>query len=82
MKSNGIVRAIDELGRLVIPKDMRIKLDVEKDSLVEITQEGSRIIITKYYEGCHFCMSTDDLCDFGGKKICKKCVEKISAIAD
>jgi len=83
MKSTGIVRAIDELGRLVIPKEMRIKLDVaEKGSLVDISQEGSRIIITKYYAGCHFCMGIDDISEFYGKKICKKCIEKISLLLD
>ena len=74
MKSNGIVRSIDKLGRLVIPKEMRESLDVEKDSRVSISQEGSRIIVTKYFDGCYLCGAADDLKGLGDKLICKRCI--------
>ena len=82
MKANGIVRSIDKLGRLVIPKEMRESIDVESDSRVSITQEGSRIIITKYYDGCYLCGSTDNLKALGDKWICESCVREVAALAD
>ena len=69
MKKIGIVRAIDKLGRIVIPMEMRVLLDMaEVGTEVEISQEGQRIIIEKHLKSCRFCDSTEDLLDFKGKK--------------
>ncbi len=77
MKSTGIVRNIDELGRLVIPKEMRKKMGIGESSPVEIFVEDDRIIVTKYQDSCIFCGSDSELRNFKGKRVCLKCSEEI-----
>ena len=77
MKSTGIVRKVDELGRIVLPIEMRRTLDIaEKDSL-EIYVEGSTIILKKYEPACIFCGNADNVIYFKDKRICSSCLEKI-----
>jgi len=78
MKPTGIVRCIDELGRVVIPKEYRTQAGIANTDPVEITMEGERIIITKYRSVCHFCGETDGLIDFKEKKVCQACVRDLS----
>ena len=77
MKSTGIVRHVDELGRIVIPKDMRKKMDIANSDPVEIYVDGDKIILTKYHPCCNFCCSEDDILEFKGKKICKACLGEL-----
>lgn len=78
IKSTGIIRRVDELGRIVIPMELRNKLGIaEKDSL-EIFVDGSSIILKKYNSSCTFCGSDKDLFSFDDKLICSKCKQKIS----
>ena len=79
MKSTGIVRNIDELGRLVIPKEMRTTLDIKCNDPVEIFVEGEKIILTKYAPDCLFCGSRSNLTLFKGKKICADCLSELKA---
>ena len=79
MKSTGIVRNIDELGRLVVPKEMRTTLGIETDDPIEFFVEGDRIIISKHMPNCVFCGCESDLSEFKGKKICNSCLEEIKA---
>ena len=75
------VRRIDELGRIVIPKDMRKALDIDNPGeSVGISVQDDKIILRKYNPGCIFCGEDENLSDFNGHKICKKCVDKISKI--
>ena len=77
MKSTGIIRKIDELGRIVLPIELRRKMDIsEKDSL-EIYVDGDSIILKKYEPACIFCGSTSDLITFKDKKVCSVCAKKI-----
>ncbi len=78
MKSQGIVRNIDELGRVVVPKEYRTQLGIANSDPVEIIMEGDRIILTKYRSVCHFCGETDSLIDFKEKKICHSCASELS----
>ena len=78
MKTTGIVRKLDELGRVVIPKEIRNKLDIEEKDPIEIYLEGTSIILKKFESGCIFCNNSKDLSAFKDKLICKKCLEKIS----
>ena len=78
MKSIGIVRSVDELGRLVVPKEMRKALDIKDNDPVEITMEGDRIILRKRVSCCVFCGAENDLVVFKGKKVCKLCLEEIA----
>ena len=80
MKSTGIVRKVDELGRIVLPIEMRRTLDIgEKDSL-EIYVEGSSVILKKYKPSCVFCDATKDITVFKGKNICPKCLKELKEL--
>ena len=79
MKSTGIVRNIDELGRVVVPKEIRTQLGIANSDPVEIFMEGDKIIMTKYRPVCHFCGASDDVIEFKGKKICRACTEEIKS---
>ena len=79
MKSTGIVRRVDELGRIVLPIEMRRTLNIgEKDSL-EIYVDGDSIILRKYQPACIFCDNMKNVVSFQGKNICSDCLEKIKA---
>ncbi|MBQ9314709.1 MAG: AbrB/MazE/SpoVT family DNA-binding domain-containing protein [Clostridia bacterium] len=77
MKSTGIVRKVDELGRIVLPIELRRTLDIDiKDSL-EIYVENDAIVLKKYEPTCIFCGSSKELTIFNDKNICEKCLEKL-----
>ncbi|MBQ3181684.1 MAG: AbrB/MazE/SpoVT family DNA-binding domain-containing protein [Clostridia bacterium] len=77
MKSTGIVRKVDELGRIVLPIELRRTLDIaEKDSL-EIYVDDNRIILKKYEPTCVFCGSSKDVLTFKGKNICPTCLDEL-----
>lgn len=77
MKSTGIIRNIDELGRIVVPKEIRKQLDINNNDPVEIYVDGDKIILKKHLPACYFCGNTAYLNDFKGKKICNDCIEEI-----
>ncbi len=78
MKSTGIVRKVDELGRIVLPIELRRTLDIaEKDSL-EIYVDGASIILKKYQPACIFCDDSKDIVNFKGKNICSRCMKELS----
>lgn len=73
MKSTGVVRKVDELGRIVLPIELRRTLDIaEKDSL-EIYVDGSSIVLKKYQPDCVFCNETANVTVFKGKNVCAHC---------
>ena len=77
MKSTGIVRKVDELGRIVLPIELRRTLDIaEKDSL-EIYVDGNTIVLKKYEPSCIFCGNSKDVFVFKGKNICPTCMEEL-----
>ncbi len=77
MKATGIVRNIDELGRIVLPMELRRTLDIEVKAPLEIYVDSQYIILKKYNPSCVICGSMEELEDFQGKKICKKCVDEL-----
>ena len=77
LKSTGIVRKVDELGRIVLPIELRRTLDIaEKDSL-EIYMDGPSIILKKYQPACIFCDSAKDITVFKGKNVCANCMKEL-----
>ena len=80
MKALGIIRSIDELGRIVLPIETRKMMDLNKKDGVEVFVEGDKIILKKYRPSCIFCGEADDVFDFMGKKICKACIAKLKEI--
>ena len=77
MKSIGIVRRIDNLGRIVIPKSVRETLSIEDDAPLEVFIDEDRIILQKYQPSCIFCDNADNIVFFNKKRICEECLEKI-----
>ena len=78
MKSTGIVRKIDDLGRIVLPIEQRRVLEIgERDSL-EIFIEDNTIILKKYQPACIFCGDAKDVITFKGRNICPNCIKEIS----
>ena len=74
MKATGIIRKVDELGRLVIPIELRRTFDIaEKDGL-EIYVDNDRIILRKYEPACIFCGNADDVTNFKNKRVCQECL--------
>jgi transcriptional pleiotropic regulator of transition state genes len=78
MKSTGIVRKVDELGRVVIPIELRRTLDIEEKDALEIYVEGEHIILRKYSPACIFCDDARDVTQYKGKNICKNCLADMS----
>ena len=82
MKSTGIVRRVDELGRIVIPIELRNKLKIAEKDPIEIYVDGSSIVLKKYEETCVFCGSTKNVVEYKEKLICTKCAHNISNMSD
>lgn len=80
MKTTGIVRHIDQLGRIVVPKEMCRTLKITTGDPLEISLEGKRIIIQKHEDSCVFCSGTDHLKSYEGKLICGKCLANLSTL--
>ena len=80
MKATGIVRRLDQLGRIVIPKELRTTLDLKDTDPVEIFTEGDTIILRKYQPSCIFCGEAEGLVQIDGKNVCRKCAEKIKKL--
>ena len=77
VKSTGIVRKVDELGRIVLPSEMRRTLDIAEKDALEIYVEGSSVILKKYKPSCIFCDGTKDITVFKGKNVCPKCLKEL-----
>ena len=79
MKSTGIVRKVDELGRIVLPIELRRTLDIaERDSL-EIFVSEDTVILKKFQPACIFCDSSKNIISFKGKNVCSACISSLSA---
>ena len=79
MKSTGVVRKVDELGRIVLPIELRKLMDINVKDAVEIFTDGDSIILKKYMPACIFCDDASDVVYFGGKRVCRRCLEKLKA---
>jgi len=78
MKATGIVRRVDELGRVVIPIDLRRTLNIEEKDGLEIFVDNDRIILQKRGPACVFCGESDIVTRFKGKTVCGKCLAKLT----
>ena len=77
MKATGIVRKIDELGRIVLPIEIRNTLDMKTRDAIEIFVESDKIILKKYEPSCIFCSNAGNVTYFKGKLICADCLESL-----
>lgn len=80
MKSLGIVRKVDELGRIVLPIETRKRLGLGAKDPVEIFVEKDRVVLKKYEPACIFCGDADDITIYKDKRICKSCLEEMKKI--
>lgn len=77
MKSTGIVRKVDDLGRIVLPKELRKLLDVDERDPLEIFVDGSYIMLQKYQPSCIFCSNADNIVNYKGKNVCGSCIAEL-----
>ncbi|MBQ6847914.1 MAG: AbrB/MazE/SpoVT family DNA-binding domain-containing protein [Clostridia bacterium] len=83
MKSIGIVRQVDKMGRVVIPKEMRAQLKIKNNvDSFEISMEGEKIVLKKFHPTCLFCDSLTEVVTFGDHIICKSCIEKLNSMLE
>lgn len=80
MKATGIVRKLDQLGRIVIPKELRNTFDLEEGDPIEIFVDGNDIILRKYQPACIFCNDATDIMQYENKNICKNCLAKLKTL--
>ena len=80
MKATGIVRKVDELGRIVLPIELRRTLNIEIKDPLEIYVDGESIMLKKYQPACVVCGSSDDVKQIKGKNVCSKCIEELQKL--
>jgi transcriptional pleiotropic regulator of transition state genes len=80
MKATGIVRKVDELGRIVLPIELRRSLDIDVKDPIEIYTDGDRIVLKKYTQSCSFCGKTKDVVSFRDRLVCRKCIEELASL--
>ena len=79
MKSTGIIRKVDDLGRIVLPIELRRTLDIAERDELEIFMENGRVVLQKYEPACIFCGSSRNLVNYCRKNVCGDCVKKLNA---
>jgi AbrB family transcriptional regulator, transcriptional pleiotropic regulator of transition state genes len=77
LKSTGIVRKIDELGRIVLPIEIRNNMGIKNKDGIEIFVDEDKIILKKYEPACLFCGNADNVTYIKGKLVCKDCIESL-----
>lgn len=80
MKATGIIRRVDELGRVVIPIEIRNQFNIVEKDHIEIYVDDSSIILKKYEPNCVFCGNTNDLIEYKGKLVCEKCSKELNIL--
>ena len=78
MKSTGIVRKVDELGRIVLPIELRHTLDINEKDPLEIFVDGGSIILRRYEPACIFCNDARDIINYKGRNICPNCIKELT----
>lgn len=82
MKATGIVRKVDELGRVTLPIELRRMLNMEIGDPIEFYVNGNQIVLKKYKPACIFCNHTDGISSFKGRKICVNCQKELKQLSD
>ena len=77
MKSTGVVRKLDNLGRIVIPIELRKTMDIAVKDTLDIFMEGDQIILKKYHPACIFCNDARDVIHYKDKLVCRRCLEEL-----
>lgn len=80
MKATGIIRKVDELGRIVLPIELRRTLDIAERDELEIYMDNDRIVLQKFEPFCVFCASSYGLVKYRGKNVCRECAQNMSKV--
>ncbi|WP_054950281.1 AbrB/MazE/SpoVT family DNA-binding domain-containing protein [Numidum massiliense] len=80
MKATGIVRKVDELGRIVLPIELRRTMLINVKDPLEIFVDGDKIVLKKYSPSCIFCGSADRVEPYKGKMVCDDCIESLATV--
>lgn len=80
MRAIGVVRKVDDLGRISIPVKVRRDMGLKENAQVEIYVDGERIVLEKYGPACVFCGNKDGVRNFRGKNVCRECVDTVKSI--
>ena len=80
MKSTGIVRKVDELGRIVLPIELRRTMNIEVKDALEIYVDADQIVLKKYEPSCIFCGNAKDIVHFKGKNVCSACAHELGLL--
>ncbi len=78
MKTLGITRKIDSMGRLVIPTEIRKMLGLNNHDPVELFMDGDTVIVKKYLPHCIFCGEAKEITEYKGKRICQRCLKELN----
>ena len=81
MKATGVVRRVDELGRVVLPCELRRVMNIKDRDSLEVFVDGDRIILKKYEPACTFTGSADDLIEYKGRKVSKQAIAEMAKMA-
>ena len=80
MKSTGIVRKVDELGRIVLPIELRRTMNIDVKDALEIYVDGDQIVLKKYEPSCIFCGNAKDIIHYKGKNVCVSCAQELKLL--
>ena len=80
MKSTGIVRKVDELGRIVLPIELRRTMNIEVKDALEIYVDGDQIVLKKYEPSCIFFGNAKDIIHYKGKNVCSACAHELGLL--
>ena len=78
LKSTGVVRKVDELGRIVIPIELRRTMGIEEKDALEIYVDSEKIILKKYEPACIFCGNAEEVLNYKGKNLCRNCLTELT----
>jgi transcriptional pleiotropic regulator of transition state genes len=79
MKSTGVVRKIDELGRIVLPSELRKVFNIREGDELEISVDGEKVILQKRQDICLFCGAEQPTVAFKGRRVCETCVGELGS---
>lgn len=80
MKSTGVVRQLDTLGRIVIPIELRRTMGIATKDSIEIFVEGDQIILKKYQPCCIFCGDASNVVNYKDKLVCQHCLDEMKVL--
>ena len=78
LKSIGIVRTVDDLGRVTLPIELRRTLEIAEKDPLEIFVDGDSIVLKKYEPACIFCGNAQDVTVYKGKNVCQSCITELT----